>query len=131
VILGKTDSAENCPALADDVRDWNDGSGVAFYRVALEKGQSLGPEALGIGVVRPEAGEDPFDLDGNGVADGFSVCNGKNGLTFVAWIGEPYLNKAAGSEVLSEDALASQLIWAQSFDLGHKLAGVPDCPEDY
>jgi hypothetical protein len=89
VILGKADSAENCPALADDVRDWNEGDGIGFYKVALENGQSLEPEALGIGVVRPEAGEDPFDLDGNGEADGFSICNGKNGLTFVAWSGEP------------------------------------------
>jgi hypothetical protein len=131
VILGKADSAENCPALADDVRDWNDGGGVSFYKVALENGQSLGPDALGIGVVRPEPGEDPFDLDGNGMADGFSVCNGQNGLTFVAWIGEPYSTVARGGEVPSEDELARQIIWAQSFDLGRKLEGVPDCPVEH
>jgi hypothetical protein len=128
VILGKTDSAENCPALADDVRDWNEGDGIGFYKVALENGQSLEPETLGIGVVRPEAGEDPFDLDGNGEADGFSICNGKNGLTFVAWSGEPYPTQAAGSEPLSDEELASQLVWVEFLDVGHKLAGVPDCP---
>jgi hypothetical protein len=126
VILGKTESAENCPALAEDVRDWNDGSGVGFYKVALENGQSLAPDALGVGVVRPEPEEDPFDLDGNGVADGFSVCNGRNGLTFLAWIGE-----VPGSDVPSDDALASQLIWSGFFELGHKLGGVPNCPAGY
>ncbi|MCI0430431.1 MAG: hypothetical protein L0210_07815, partial [Rhodospirillales bacterium] len=114
-ILGKTDSAENCPPLAKDVRDWNVRWDIAYYTVALEGGQRVGPDTLGVGVVYPESGEVPFDLDGNGETDGFSVCDGKWGMTFVAWIGEPY---------------GSQYLWVKSIELGEKPTSVRRCPRD-
>lgn len=130
-ILGKTDSGENCFALAENIREWNEYKGFAFYTVAPENGEVIEPNVLGIGVIGPEPGEDPFDLDGNDEADGFSVCNGQEeNLRFLAWIGEPYAGEAAGSEALSSDALADQLIWAGLLYLGRKLDGVPDCPAD-
>lgn len=115
-IVAKTESGEDCPALATDVRDWNVRWDIAYYTVALESGQSLRADALGIGVVYPEPGEVPFDLDGNGEADGFSVCNsGKWELTFVAWIGEAY---------------GSRPLWSGFLELGQKPSNVRRCPRD-
>lgn len=129
-ILGKTESGENCLALGADIREWNERRGFAFYTVALEDGESLQADVLGIGVVHPEPQEEPFDLDGNGAADGLSVCNGRFGLTFAVWIGEPLGSDAIGSKVPSGYAFASQLTWTGAIELGGKLGGVPDCPYD-
>ncbi len=114
-ILGKTDSSETCPPLAKDVRDWNVRWDIAYYTVALESGEHIGPDTLGVGVVYPEPGEDPFDLDGSGEADGFSVCDGKHGMTFVVWNAAPY---------------GSQYVWFESIELGEKPTSVRRCPRD-
>lgn len=115
-ILGTTDSAEDCPALAGRGREWNDlyddGS---YYVVALEDGRSLEPTDLGIGIVAlgPEEA-DPINLDGNRAADGFAVCRTKEGLQFVVWEGEPY---------------KSELLWRIPSYLFRQVVEVRDCPE--
>ncbi len=114
-IVAKTDSSRDCPDLAEDVRNSNEYRGFAFYTLALEGGESLRFDALGTGVVRPQPGEDPFDLDGNGEADGFSICDGEFGLTFVAWVGEPH---------------GSERLWIEHLELGQKPSGVGRCPKD-
>ncbi|HXV23210.1 MAG TPA: hypothetical protein VED46_03025 [Alphaproteobacteria bacterium] len=114
-IVAKTDSGENCPPLTKDVRDWNVRWDIAYYTVALEGGDRIGADTLGIVGVHAEPGEAPFDLDGNGEADGFSVCDGKYGLTFVAWIGEAY---------------GSTLLWSESVQRSQKPSGVRRCPRD-
>ncbi len=114
-IVAKTESGQDCPDLAKDVRDWNVRWDIAYYTVTLEGGQSVRPDALGIAVIRPEPGEEPFDLDGDGEADGFSVCDGKYGLTFVAWIGEAY---------------GSTQLWSESVARSQKPSNVRRCPRD-
>jgi hypothetical protein len=127
-IVAKTDSGGSCPSLDEPVRDANWRKWFGYYTIALANGESLPRDTLGIGIVGPEPDEDPFDLDANGEADGFSLCYGKRDeLTFVAWTGKPQMQ----GETLSDDALAQQLIWTENLWLeGRTLPGVPDCPGD-
>ncbi len=123
-ILNKTESGENCPALEETIREWNLQRGFGYYTLALENGESLPPEALGIGVVGPEPDETPFDLDGNGQADGFSLCYDKrDSHTFVVWVGKPHLR----GEIQSNDALVDEVFWTGHVSLSRRLPGVPDC----
>ena len=123
-IVGKTKSGENCPALDEAIRDWNPQRGYGYYTIALDNGESLPAETLGIGVVGPEPDEDPFDLDGNGQADGFSLCYDRDQhLTFVVWTGKPHLV----GEIPSDDEIVKDLIWTGTVTLGQTLPDVPVC----
>jgi hypothetical protein len=76
-ILGKTHSREKCPALSEWKGGGNEREDVSFYTVALDDGPFTNPEdgIFGFGILGLDADTKPIDLDGNGVADSFSVCD--------------------------------------------------------
>lgn len=115
-IIARTESAEGCPPLAEEVRYSNEVSGLAFYRVALGDGQSLGPDTLGIGIVHPEPGDALFDLDRDGMPDTLTICNTGWDMRFAIWQGEAY---------------ESEVLWAAFPRPGLEAGGVLDCPEDF
>ena len=107
-IIGKTESAELCPALNEDRRIVNqEGTGLSFYTVSIKGPQDTGFAGYGIGIVGLEAKDtDRIDLDGDGVADSFTLCRTKSGeeeVSFSIWTGAPYEGRAlwTGTDFLS------------------------------
>jgi hypothetical protein len=113
-ILGRTDSGANCPDLADAVRDWNTRSDIGYYRLALNDGGSLGPDAFGIAVVGPASAAAAIDLDENGKPDSFSICGTGDSIGYVVWPGEPN---------------AGERLWMEYSSPATMPKGVVNCPQ--
>ena len=115
-ILGKTRSAERCHALSETTNGVNDNEDVSFYEVWFKGIETLDPGYVsGFGILGLEGKEtDPIDLDGNGVADSFSVCNSLEGVNYFVWRGAPRQGEP---------------IWHGYYNIGYELEGPSDCPE--
>jgi hypothetical protein len=95
-ILGKTHSAERCRALSEITNGVNDNEDVSFYEVWFKGIETLDPGyVFGFGILGLKGKDtDPIDLDGNGVADSFSVCNSLEGVNYFVWPGAPASGRA-------------------------------------
>ena len=115
-ILGKTRSGERCRALSEVTNGVNDDEDVSFYEVWFEGFETLDPGYIfGFGILGLEADKtDPIDMDGNGVADSFSVCNSSEGVNYYVWRGAPRQGEP---------------IWRGYYNIGYELEGPSDCPE--
>ena len=113
-ILGETRSAERCPALSEITNGGNDDEDVSFYEVWFEGIEAIDPNyVFGFGILGLDAdATGPIDLDGNGVADRFSVCNSFEGLNYHVWSGAPRQGEP---------------IWRGYSYFGYELEG-SDCP---
>lgn len=91
-ILGKADSAEQCPDLHEEGTGEADIDDVSHYAVSPVADASLESVGFGIGIVGlgPDSA-DPIDLDGNGATDSFSAFVTWNGLIFEVWKGERWV----------------------------------------
>lgn len=112
-ITGKTDSAENCPALLEDRRKINDTDGRIFYTVSTST-----PIGMAIGVVAPAGGEgasavNPADTNRNGITDTFYFCQTSEGIEFSIWEGRPYKGRK---------------LWDDYYYLGY--SSEPTCPAE-
>ena len=113
-ILGKTRSAELCDALHEITHGGNDSEDVSFYEVWFEDIETIDPNYIfGFGILGLDADTKSIDLDGNGVADSFSVCDSLEGLNYHVWSGAPRQGEP---------------IWWGYYYLGYELEGPSDCP---
>jgi hypothetical protein len=93
-ILGKADSAEQCPTLTEERTGEAEIDDVSHYTVSPVGDGSLESVEFGIAIVGlgPD-NADPIDLDGNGAADNFSVFVTLDGLIFEVWKGERWVGE--------------------------------------
>ncbi len=91
-IIGKADTATDCPTWVEDRTLREDGAGLFLYTVSPEIPGTLESVERGIGMVgiRPDD-ETPIDLDGNGVVDTFSIFVTLGGLVYEVWRGEIWI----------------------------------------
>lgn len=104
-ILGKSDSAEQCPALIEERTGEPDIDDVSHYTLSPEGDGALDSVQSGIGIVGlgPDKA-DPIDLDGNGVVDSFSESITLGGSIFEVWKGELW---------------EGEPLWRGYYDIGH------------
>lgn len=93
-ILGKADSAEQCPDLHEEGTGEADIDDLSHYTVSPVGDADLDSVEFGIGIVGLGPDDaDPIDLDGNGAADTFSEFVTWNGLIFQVWKGERWVGE--------------------------------------
>jgi len=91
-IGARTTSAEKCPALIEDRRGGNQIGNVSFYTLSVGDVPVAAP-VFGIGLVGVDPTANELDLDGNGLADSFTVCRADQGFSFAAWKDKPRLGE--------------------------------------
>jgi len=114
-IMGMTRSADHCPALSEISNGVNESGDLFFYEVSIERTPNIQPEYIfGFGILGlPPDNATPIDLDGNGAADSFTVCNTLEGVRFDVWKGS---------------ARQGEPLWEAYEHFGYELEG-SDCPE--
>jgi hypothetical protein len=102
-ILRRTDSVDDCPGLVEErARTKED---FLIYTVSSDDRSGLEALEFGIGIVGLRAKDaEPIDLDGNGVADSFTVFSSAGGLIFEVWKDGPW---------------EGEHLWEGYYDVGH------------
>jgi len=102
-IVLRTNAADKCPALVKERARTKDN--FSIYTVSAEDRSSLEALEFGIGIVGLGTKDaEPIDIDGNGVADSFTVFSSAGGLIFEVWKDGPW---------------EGEHLWEGYYDVGH------------
>jgi len=111
-VTGSALDTEACPALLEDRRDINLGSGLTFYQVDADSEGELGIGVIQTGGDRKLTVAELLDTNGDGRRDGFGRCATSEGVQFSVW---------------ADEARHGTPLWTGYYYLGYDTEA--DCPE--
>ena len=98
-ILGPAETADECPALAEDRKSVNTQGNKNFYLISKSKTiKEEGSFVYGVAVVIGDnktlaSISETLDLNNDGIQDSFSSCATSEGINFDVWSAAPYESK--------------------------------------
>ncbi|MGQ4659954.1 hypothetical protein [Lysobacter sp. F6437] len=112
-VTGRALDTDACPALLDDRKDVNSGSGLAFYQVDADPEVELGIGVAQMGGDHELSVAELLDTNGDGQRDSFSRCATAEGVRFSVW---------------ADETQHGAPLWTGYYYLGYDTEA--DCPED-